>query len=210
MDVRDLRADDAASLSNEELERAASMRWPADRDLRVAAAALLRRAVARETGHDPRSLDVDRSCPRCGEQHWRPRLRGLDIHVSVTHGGTVAGVALTRAGAVGLDVEAVAARDILSIRQHVLAEGECATTAADLYRYWTRKEAVVKATGDGIGAGLHRVVVSGPHQAPRLLAYPDRPELPARLVDLQHVDGYVASVAVLTTRPLRVTQCWCR
>src|SRR3954452_22176139 len=43
---------------------------------------------------------IDRTCERCGEPHGRPRLPGDDRHVSVTHSGAIAAVAITGAGPV--------------------------------------------------------------------------------------------------------------
>jgi len=208
VDTRTVRPQDGALLSSAERARVANLRQAVDRYRYVAATALLRRLVAAETGSDPSAVVVDRRCGRCGRQHGRPTLPGLDIHVSITHSGAFAGVALCRAGAVGLDIEKVTGQSVLGLRTLVLGAEERADDPIAFYRYWTRKEAVVKATGDGISAGLTDVLVSGPGGAPRLLAYPNRPGLHAALTDLEGIAGYVASVAVLTVDGVRVTESW--
>ena len=64
--------------------------------------------------------------------------------------------------------------------------------------YWTRKEAVVKATGRGLGMPLKAFAVSGPHEAPRLVWAQD-PALVEQVIlhDLDPGPGHVASLAAL-------------
>ena len=81
-------------------------------------------------------------------------LPGLGLHASITHSGEIVGVALSAAGPLGLDVEQVRERDISDLTRRVLGSGERSENPEDFFRYWTRKEAVVKATRDGIGVGL--------------------------------------------------------
>ncbi len=170
----------------------------------VLAAALLRLAVAAETGTAPGRVDVERRCPGCGEPHWRPTLPGTGLHASVSHSGDLVAVALTRVAPVGVDVEQVVEVDTGGLARTVLHPDEPVAGPDDFFVYWTRKEAVVKATGDGIAAGLRKVRVSPPHQPPALLAYPGRPELAAHLVDLSPGGGYRAAVAVLADHPVAV------
>jgi 4'-phosphopantetheinyl transferase len=63
---------------------------------------------------------------------------------------------------------------------------------------WTRKEAVTKATGDGLRVAFREVVVAGAQGAPRLAGWP-YPQDPqgVSLVDLEAAAGYVAALAVL-------------
>jgi 4'-phosphopantetheinyl transferase len=199
---------DAEVLDPVELSRLESLRMPADRARFRCAAALLRRLVAAETGLAPERVRVDRRCPTCDRPHGRPLLPGLGLHASVTHSGDRVGVALTRLGPVGLDVERLGERDVLPLTRLVLGEGEHAADEAQFYRYWTRKESVVKATGAGIVAGLPLVRVSAPDQPPRLLAYPDGPTPAATMHDLSPGDGYAGAVTVLTARPYRVIERW--
>jgi 4'-phosphopantetheinyl transferase len=81
------------------------------------------------------------------------------FHFSLSHSKTVAVVAITREGPIGVDVE-----DVRPIEEEVAATHFSAAEIADLnslrgeawlagfYRCWTRKEAVLKAEG----VGLHR------------------------------------------------------
>ena len=76
----------------------------------------------------------------------------------------------------------------------------------DFFRSWSRKEALVKATGDGLSVPLNEVVVDDAAAGPRLVAYPGRPRLAARLFDLERRDGYAAALAVLTAAPVEVVE----
>jgi 4'-phosphopantetheinyl transferase len=71
--------------------------------------------------------------------------------------------------------------------------------AAGLLAYWTRKEAVVKATGEGLRVPLTDLHVSAPDQSPRLLAWYGRPELTGRLQlhALNPGPGYAACLALI-------------
>jgi 4'-phosphopantetheinyl transferase len=102
--------------------------------------------------------------------HGRPRLAqgpaGLDFNWS--HSGELAVVALARGVAPGVDVEWVRPRpramdlarrffhpqETAALRAMPAAERERA-----FFELWTAKEAVLKATGDGISFGLQRLRV---------------------------------------------------
>jgi 4'-phosphopantetheinyl transferase len=90
----------------------------------------------------------------------------------------------------------------------VLAESEAGHVAAagDFFTYWARKEALVKATGDGVAVPLGEVVVSPPGTPPRLLGYPRPGGLAAQLRDLSPDPGYVGALAVLGPGPLVVRE----
>lgn len=195
-----------AVLAPGELARAERMRRAEDAERLVLAAAVLRGAVCAVTGTPPAEVTIERTCPRCGEPHWRPTLPGTGLHASVSHSGDLVAVALTRTGPVGVDVERIAGVDHESLSRSVLHPGESAATTDEFYVYWTRKEAVVKATGEGLGASLSKVHVSGPAEVPALFAYPGRPDLAAHLADLSPGPGYKAALAVLVERPVPIDE----
>ncbi|WP_258191115.1 4'-phosphopantetheinyl transferase superfamily protein [Arthrobacter sp. PAMC25284] len=196
-----------ALLTAAELRRLSRLRMTGDRARFATATVLTKRAVAAELGIEPRSVELDRRCEHCGADHGRPRVPGSGLHLSIAHAGDVAGVAITRAGRIGLDVEPEAGGGVRDVAAQLLGDGERAATPADLLRYWVRKEALVKATGDGIGIGLRDVVVSAPQEPPRLISYLGR-HLRARTVDLACRAGYLASVAVLTDHEVLVREEW--
>jgi 4'-phosphopantetheinyl transferase len=133
---------------------------------------------------------IDRTCERCGEPHGRPRLPGDDRHVSVTHSGAIAAVAITRAGPVGIDVETLRVFDHTPLLADVLAPEERAPGLEAFFAYWTRKESV------------HEVAVSAPHEPAQLLRYQGE-ALDARMTDLALAPGHAGAATVLTARPVR-------
>jgi 4'-phosphopantetheinyl transferase len=174
-----------------------------DRARFAAAAVLLRLAAAAAAGTPPERVRVDRACDRCGQQHGRPRLPGTGLHASVSHAGDLVAVALCRAAPVGVDVEQVGDRDVAALVAACLADDEPLAGPADFYRYWCRKEAVVKATGEGLRAPLAQVRVSPADRPARLLSYRGA-GLVAALRDLPVPAGYVGAVCVLHAGPLEV------
>jgi 4'-phosphopantetheinyl transferase len=99
----------------------------------------------------------------------RPRLDGdakLDFNISHTEG--VAFIGVTRTGRIGVDVER-GERDVNAdgLARKFLTDAERATLApldesarrARFLRYWTCKEAMSKATGDGLSAPFRRLEV---------------------------------------------------
>jgi 4'-phosphopantetheinyl transferase len=131
---------------------------------------------------------------------------GTDLHASISHSGDRIVVALTGAGPIGVDVERISPIEVDALASDVLAPFEKASSARDFFVYWVRKESVVKATGDGIVAGLDRVRVSRPSEPPLLLDYPGRSLSSATMTDLCPGEGYVAAVTVLAPEPIMVTE----
>jgi 4'-phosphopantetheinyl transferase len=195
-------------LSATEEQRAARYRFAADRDRFVLATALLRLVVAERTGAEALAVRLDRSCDRCGEPHGRPKLPGTDLHTSISHSGDVVGVALTASGPVGIDVEAVRDRDYAALVPRVCRPEERphVTSAADFYAYWTRKEAVLKATGDGLRRSMDTVAVTPPGTGPALLALGDAEPPACQMADVPAGPGYAASVAVLADHPVTFSE----
>jgi 4'-phosphopantetheinyl transferase len=187
----------------------------ADRDRFTVGVALTRLILAGLLGIAAADVPVDRTCARCGEPHGRPRLAiGAALDFSVSHSGDLIALAVTRdkAGdgmrrAVGVDVEQIAhvpdgppADAVLSPRERIAFDRlEAGTRTTAFFRYWVRKEALLKATGDGLAVAMTRLTVSAPDQPPRLVHWQGRPDLPAgaSLHDLQARPGYAAALALV-------------
>lgn len=193
-------------LSTVETTRAARLRRPEDRVRQVLGAVMLRLAVGAEVGQRPEEVLVDRTCSGCAQPHGRPLLPGTGLHASITHSADVVGLALTRVAPLGLDVELVADIDTVSLSRSVLHESERAPDLPSFFTYWTRKESVTKATGEGLRAVLTGVRVSGPGEPPAVLAYPGRERLPAVMLDLDPGEGYKGALTVLTEQAVRVEE----
>ena len=204
------RAAHLALLDATELDRRERLRDPDDRARFTVAAALLRLVVSRHTGDDPAAVTVDRTCDDCGRMHGKPRVPGSGLGVSISHSGGRVAVACGRGVEVGIDVEELSRQpDPAALVDHVLTDLEAAHLNAingtdpshALLTYWTRKEAVLKTTGDGLRVPMTSVAVSPPLHWPRLEAHASRPELIGRLQmwPLHPGPGYVAAIGVLPT-----------
>ncbi|MCX4830336.1 4'-phosphopantetheinyl transferase superfamily protein [Streptomyces sp. NBC_01016] len=137
----------------------------------------VRRILAGYLDADPRELRVGRwPCPRCPDPaHGRPRLvvpgTGLDFNLSRSGPHWLLAVSAQRP--VGVDLEtARPAGDLWTTSSAVMSPSELrylkslpdeAARTATYYRAWTRKEAVVKASGVGVVADLRSVDVR-PHE----------------------------------------------
>lgn len=201
-------------LSDVERVRAARFHREQDRIRFVTGCWLLRGAVGGLLGTAPAAVPVDRRCDQCGEPHGRPRIAGSSVDVSVTHSGTRVGVALSVAGPVGLDLEEVVPMPG-GIAWSMLAPAERAALRrlpeADrptgFLRIWTRKEAALKAVGEGLRIPPDQVEVARPGDGPALLRWPL--ETPPESVTMRSLDpgrGYLAVVAFLARHPVRVSQ----
>ncbi|MET8419243.1 4'-phosphopantetheinyl transferase family protein [Streptomyces sp. NPDC005134] len=142
-------------LDAQERERAARMRFAADRRRYRAAHCALRHILADVTGQEPGALRAVRRCPRCGPSpHGKPVWSaGADraaFEVSLSHSEHIAMVAVARAPlSVGIDVERVRAGTRWAT---VLSGQDPGRRLSDQEgtQIWTRLEAVGKAAGTGI------------------------------------------------------------
>jgi 4'-phosphopantetheinyl transferase len=194
-------------LDEQERSRAARYRLAADRNRFLLGAVTLRSVAGHALGVPAASIALDRACDLCGEPHGRPRVIDADVHVSVSHSGNVVAVALTTEGPVGVDVEAVVAgrgADYREICPSVCtADEQFFVTGRDaFFTFWTRKEAVLKARGQGLRLPMTDVVVTPPEQQPNLVSFAGGAPPPCRMSDLDAGDGYTGAIAVLTTVPI--------
>lgn len=200
----------AAVLDAEERDRALTLDREADRVRSATGAGLLRLAAASfvlgglamyDVPLLARTLKVDRTCATCGKPHGRPDVGIRRLHVSVAHTGTdeesVVLIAVSSAGPVGVDAETVTDRDFSPMTSLVLSPAELKAgppeEQLDWFTVWARKEAVLKATGDGLRTPMSEVVL-GP--GPSLVSYAGETQ-DCDLQDLGLGDDLAAAVAVL-------------
>ena len=203
----------AGLLDETERRRLAAYRREEDRARFLAGCALAKTALARYTGQRPADVRFDRTCANCGQPHGKPVIAGGGPGHSVAHSGDLIVVAVAGAPA-GVDVEQAGerrhllggdgdpealARLVLSeAEQAVLAEVPPGGRARAFLVAWTRKEAVTKATGDGMSVAFSEVVVAADAGPPRVTAWPyPRSPREVSLLDLDAAAGYVAALAVI-------------
>ncbi|WBQ03242.1 4'-phosphopantetheinyl transferase family protein [Kribbella sp. CA-293567] len=175
-----------------------------DKSRFLVGATIVRRVLSIKLELPPRDIQLDRTCPDCGRQHGKISVDGMQL--SVSHSGDRVVVAFHPTAAVGVDVELInpsidadslASVSLSTLEAAELAGFEPAARARAFTQYWTRKEAVVKATGDGIRADLRKVIVSAPNQPPALREWAEY-DGPVRLVDLPAGVEYAATLAILS------------
>ena len=172
---------------------------------------LAKTVLAERLGLAPESVTFDATCDDCGKPHGKPRLPGVEF--SISHSGDRIGLAVSTVP-VGLDVETDTRRADDSLIGYALNETEQQALAglpadervSTFFQYWSRKEALMKATGRGLKIPLQSITLSGPE----LVDCTDAALDPAttRLADLDPGEGYRAAVAALTAEKLEVTETW--
>ncbi|WP_170297165.1 4'-phosphopantetheinyl transferase family protein [Georgenia thermotolerans] len=208
-------------LDRGEQARAARLDSP-DRRRFVTAHALARIVLASPTGLHPAAVRLVARCPRCGGAHGKPALPDHPrLAFSISSSGRRVVVALAQAAGVGVDVERLASARVLAAAVDdgataaVLAPAELAAYQAlpersrhgALLRWWTRKEAILKATGDGLAVDPAAVELSAPGAPPALTGWSGPGPAPrVRLVDLDAGPGYAAALAVLGSADVSVVE----
>jgi 4'-phosphopantetheinyl transferase len=177
---------------------------------------LAKTVTAERLGLAVEDVSFDATCDDCGKPHGRPRVPGAPLMLSISHSGDLIGVAATAGTPVGLDVETATRRADDSLIEYALSPAERAAVSGLLpeqrttafFTYWTRKEAVMKATGKGLKIPLQSITFSGHDEEARLVFSGDAALDPARtrLVDLKAAEGYRAAVALLTSDEISVTE----
>jgi 4'-phosphopantetheinyl transferase len=206
-------------LEEVELARYERFRREDDRVRFVLGRALAKLLLSSQLNVEPGSLQFSTRCQHCGEPHGKPQLThpSSSLELSISHSEDRVVVAVADAAPVGVDVEHVQrgpqiaqmTQFVLSpAEQHVLAGMPAHERARGFFTYWTRKEAVLKATGYGLGVPLRQIVVSAPDQPPTLLSWSAErtPPESVRFCELFVGPRYAACLAVLTAREPRVVE----
>jgi len=195
----------AALLSPEEQATASRFHFAGDRRRFIVAHGMLRSVVGAYLATEPSALRFDR---RPGGKPALIATAGArPLCFNLSHSGELALLAVADDRDVGVDVERIRPlADARGISERHFAAPERARlraapadrTAELFFTYWTRKEAVLKATGDGFLSALDELDVSGvPPGCPGPLVVSDRAGLSHRLVviDLRPADGYAGALA---------------
>lgn len=178
-------------LSPEEQDRAARFSLERQRSGFLLARGAIRYLLGRYLDADPAGLEF-----RYGS-HGKPLMRGGGIEFSVTRSSGLIACAFACRGDVGIDIERIrpvartaeiAERFFTLEEQAEIGRSDSAARLHAFFRCWTRKEAFLKATGEGLPG----------------LANPAAASHAWTVRDLEAPPGYVGAV-VWSRRPAPVT-----
>jgi 4'-phosphopantetheinyl transferase len=199
----------SAILSPEEQARAVRFHFQEHRQYFTATRAILRRILASYLDCGARDLTFvisPKNKPSLGGAHAN---RCLSFNIS--HSGHIAVLAFTRNRQVGVDVEhvrrdfdtnAIATRFFSTVEQEQLASLPLEERHDAFFRCWTRKEAYIKATGEGLSLPLHQfdVCIASGSQDALLATRPETMEVRRwSLRDVAVKPGYAAALCISGT-----------
>lgn len=157
-----------ANLCPAEKARAARLKVAKARAQFIITRAVLRQLLANYLGSAPRALaftEGPRGKPAIGGPDWQQKR----IEFNVSHAADYALLALGLGHRLGVDIESVerqvdyralARRFFSAAEQAVFNKLPAGAACAAFYRVWSRKEACLKATGQGLAGGLSGFSVS--------------------------------------------------
>jgi 4'-phosphopantetheinyl transferase len=194
-----------STLSIDERARADRFYFQRDREHFVVAHGMLRAVLGLYLNTPPQCLSFVYS------PYGKPALdseSGADaIRFNLSHSDGVALCAVARGREIGIDVERIRSLDVEQIAAQFFSQREIATLETlplDLRRHafflcWTRKEAYIKAKGEGLSIPLDEFDVSLiPGEPPALLCSKREPDDSMRwfLREPSPIPGYAAATAV--------------
>lgn len=203
----------AATLSPDEHARAAKFYFDRDRDAYIAARGVLRALAGGYAGVAPGALVFGY------RDKGKPYLEAPagELQLNVSHSGEFALLAFARRSELGVDVEQRRPmEDLVRLAEASFTAHEyavlCGLAAADqsdaFFACWSRKEAFIKATGEGIGQLAAFDVSLAPGEPARLLRVDGCPpgELRWSMHELPAIPGHAAALVVESHRA-RI-RCW--
>ncbi len=206
-------------LSLDERERASRFHFEQHRNRYIAGRGWLRELLSAYLNVAPQNITFDYGT------HGKPALSGQSAHggleFNLSHSDSIAVAGVTRARPLGLDIECVRPlADMGDLVKRFFSQRESSIfeqlqreqQLSVFFNLWTRKEAWLKATGQGISQYLKEVEVSFlPGENVRLLKLPEG-FLPAHKWSLQDLDpgcGLKGALAVPVTEPRISRSHWC-
>lgn len=192
---------DRTLLSDKEADRAARYRFAQGRMRFVAGRALLRTILGGYLDRPPAELAFSHG------PHGKPWLvqdeQEEQLHFNVSHAGPVALFAITKEGELGIDIErireihdwAAIANGCFSPRERAhLRRLPDSRRRPAFFQAWTRREALLKASGDGLTG--------------ESAGWPHAPDSGYSVQSLMPVPGYLATLACAFPAPRTVFLTW--
>jgi len=202
LDAADSGDDAVAILSEDERVRAARFVFDVHRRRFIACRAWLRARLAERLGRPATSLRFQYG------PVGKPALAGGEtLRFNVSHSDRYALLAMADGAEVGVDIERLRPlSDMNALAERVFSAAERAALAAvpadrrvdAFFAGWTRKEAYIKARGEGIGLLGAIEVALTPGDAPRLIRVAGQPDELQRwsLEALSPVSGFAGAVCL--------------
>jgi len=200
--VRDCRS----ILSQDENHRADRFYFDRDRNRFIAARSAIRRILSRYVEMAPADLVFCYGLK--GKPELSPQHAGPDIKFNLSHSRDLGLLAVARAQSVGVDIEFVDydfASDEIATRFFSVKEVDTWRNlpsnqkAAAFFSCWTRKEAYIKALGEGLSRPLHSFDVAfGPGVEAALLRVASLPHEAGRwsMYNVDAPEGYAAALVI--------------
>jgi len=183
-------------LSDAERARSAKFVRARDRARYVRAHVALRTILSAYGAGDASEIEIETGA------EGKPFVGGSPIHFNLSHSGDCAVVALTLDGAIGVDIEERRERgDYMELARRFFSAAEICDLALEsgaerplaFLTCWTRKEALLKATGAGLQHLQHANVGIAPDAA--LVKSPMREAITHRIQTLPIESNAVVSIA---------------
>ena len=168
-----------ALLSPDERDRAQRFHFPLHRRRYTIRRGMLRLLLGRYLHQDPASISFSYG------SHGKPALPGKELHFNLSHSGNQACFAFSSTSPLGIDLEHVRPMpDLLGVAGTICSSVELTALHSlppdeqtrAFFTCWTRKEALVKALGQGLSYPLDRISVSFDEPARLLDVQPDQTE----------------------------------
>lgn len=190
------------TLSPDECEKAARFRFDEHRNAYIVARGLLRSILSYYVGIEPEKLQFTYGA------RGKPTLADIPIYFNASHSKDMAVYAIAKEPKLGVDVEylrpmpdlEMIAKQFFSAAEYDdLLTLEVGQRCEGFFNCWTRKEAYIKASGDGLYAPLDQFRVTlKPGHAPGFVTIQGEENLAAEwsLFDWKPAEQYVGAVAV--------------
>jgi 4'-phosphopantetheinyl transferase len=192
------------TLAPDELARAARFRFERDATRFIMARGWLRRILGAATGTRPSAVAFSYGLQ--GRPDFSDALRKSDVSFNVSHSAELAAIAVSAGHRVGIDIEEIREQIELEpiVKSHFSERERAEVLSLDsrsrietFHRIWTRKEAYLKAIGEGVSRGLQNFTVSAAARRPALIEDRVDPAAPGRwfLFDLTISARFSGAVA---------------